>query len=94
MSRKLDALFAERALGVEPGNNPDQAYCESLDAAWRGVEKLVRDEWGFSLEDDASQWVVEVGMYRATAATPALAVVKACLLAAGVTQEEIEEAER
>ena len=121
MSRKLDALFAERVLGLEVevrqfprstflggGTVSDYAamdgwlpsYTSSLDAAWAGVEKrrgseLFTHHFSLSYED--------TGMYRAEFifprdgqafkvfdSEPALALVKACLLAVGVSQEEID----
>jgi hypothetical protein len=78
-------------------------FTSSLDAAWAGVEKVRnrglfadrsfilcvpvegRPEAKFIFARDAES-------VRASAPTPALALVKACLLAVGVTQAEIDDA--
>jgi len=138
MSRRLDALFAERVMGrivthsvihrqgasddgwawehpvgvghilMEGGLNPLHSYISDLSAAWVGVEKLLavdpldRQRWeGFALrlEDDSPvQWYAYGESRSATkrdhasASTPALAVVLACLRAVGVSEEEIQQA--
>lgn len=102
-NRRLDAMFAERVLGIEVDDAPHK-YTQSLDAAWSGVERtmhrgLFADALFNMKSGSHSPWVVSFSFARsmhsvtATGATPAIAVVKACLLACGVTQEEIDACE-
>lgn len=117
MSRRLDALFAERVLGEvrtdpgvrcpsdinrlspggcwvcysdpwEPGDWRPMKYTQSLDAAWLGVEKV--GNWAYVDFDHLSacnEWMCN----GAQGVTPAAALVRACLLAVGVSQEEIDD---
>ena len=112
MSRKLDALFAERVLGWNRIRNDDDhpfgpetpSFTTSLDAAWQGVEKAettiddrpvilkfrqVGGEWSLFWGFDKNEEFIWVH----GCSTPALALTKALLLAAGVSEEEIREAE-
>lgn len=121
-NRKLDALFAEKVLGIEAvqstkglgGHDYRQLtaysgvavmqlipeYTQSLDAAWTGVEKLdgsfyfqVRGACNHCFTSsvkwsdhghDGKLW------NEVYDDPPAMALSKACLLAVGVTQEEID----
>ena len=94
--RRLDALFAERVMGVHnPGLTwPLPPYTRSLDAAWEGATKLsylslsvakmssgIRAD--VSLESDPECEFVE------SASHPAEALVLACLCAVGVEESEL-----
>ncbi len=79
-------------------------FTKSLDAAWPGVEKIISDrkaEFSLSSEHfykDANwaamfSWPGRDEIADVYTVHPALALVKACLLAVGVTQEEIDDAE-
>jgi len=75
-------------------------YHQSLDAAWPGVEKIINYglNWSVWISFHANGHRVKVreGMidrFEAHEPTPALAIVKACLLSMGVTEQEIKEAE-
>ena len=103
-NRKLDVLFAEKVLGLQPYQfSPRMDYTVSLDAAWAGVERSRRHElfsfsFSLGLSDDWAGYRARFVFprdgqtYEATATEPSLAVVKACLLAAGVGPAEIDEA--
>jgi len=71
-------------------------FTTSLDAAWAGVEKFNDPRMGvttLSIEHTSTgKWRAYVSDSVARESTPALALVKACLLAVGVTQEEIDAA--
>jgi len=60
--------------------------------------ELVWDAWEWDAWEDGrnGSWTVEIGVdpccVWSQSARPALAIVKACLFAAGVSQEEIDEA--
>ena len=78
---------------LAPGSKPRwkiPPYTESLDAAWTGVEKMV---WPSNV---SAVQIVCGGQLRGRAVDKvvALALVKACLLASGVTQTEIDAAEK
>ncbi len=80
-------------------------FTTSLDAAWRGVKK--NPSWCVEIVRDRTlDTTVEIDVLSvvegqsscgwtvcAAAAIPALALVKACLLAVGVSQDEIDKAE-
>ena len=101
MSRKLDALFAVEVLG-EPSTyfSASPGPTTSLDAAWPGVEKVGGDAslntcWCGDFPDRHFEAeLTPYAAYMAEAPTPALALVKACLLAVGVTQVEIDDASK
>jgi len=119
LSRKLDALFAEKVMGLkvetsEAGNWPCFAhddeggkywssvteYSKSIDAAWKGVEKISDYEVNILNCNDGLIEVQidkyndgELCSFRETSTTPALALTKALLLAAGVSEAEIDDAD-
>lgn len=79
----------------------DMRFTASLDLAWKGVEKLAGPKLAsVDFVDTASGWCcdfswgIDNGAEVEFCTSPAAALVKACLLAVGVTQQEIEEAER
>ena len=104
--RDLDALYAERVLRETVKWSGDvpllPCYTQSLDAAWTGVEKRLERNPDFTLGHDRDKtWYAIFGVdgdtdqdtvWSEMQATPALALVKAALLASGVTQDEIDNA--
>lgn len=107
MSRALDALFAERVMGwpLADGSAWDESGTRlfspstSLDDAWKGVERLA-DGSTFhpALSRQGSPmgevWAFSIREVYAVDTSPARAITRACLLAAGCTPEEIAEAEK
>ena len=90
--------WCENGEPVAMASGPINRFCptKSLDAAWAGVEKIGKND--FCLERFASWWRASVNPSATHEEfvvddTPALALVKACLLAVGVTQKEIDDAE-
>lgn len=88
INRDLDALFESKVLGLENDSGvPLDWYTQSLDAAWEGVEKLAdKLEGCFHLslwnDDEGEQYYeAELVGVSVDAATPARAVVLACLKA-------------
>ncbi len=78
-------------------------FTESLDAAWPGVEKIISDRKGdFTLskpEFEHGKWSAMCAwlsgdLIEACDVSAPRAVVKLCCLAVGVTQAEIDGAER
>lgn len=53
-ARALERLVAERVLG-ETGGEPAR-YARDMAAAWRIVERLEPEAWGFYLETDGPFW--------------------------------------
>ena len=109
MSRKLDALFAEKVLGwtIHPctRHGDCDAPCSPEHLGFHIPHFGIRTDWALHRVDKYflfhvlkvrnGEWcaMVEKDRWaRGYGATPALAVVKARLLAAGVSEEEIEEA--
>jgi hypothetical protein len=108
MSRKLDALFAERVLGLTVHHSigyevhpnltlppvPLRSYTTSLDAAWPHGWSFVGVEGN---PDDYCATVREEDFgeeFVGKAETPALALVIAMCRARGITEREINEARR
>ena len=99
--RRLDALFAERVMGVHnPGLTwPLPEYTRSLDAAWEGAQ--MRFDW-WVLRKITSRghpendlfFIAEVGKRQEkgeySADHPAEALVLACLRAVGCSEEEMK----
>jgi hypothetical protein len=93
--RDLDAKFKALVLGgtVTWVDDALPKFHADLGAVWQGVEKLTKDGWSFALQDGDPLWLCSCGQYDGEASTPALAILKACLLAKGVTEQEIKETE-
>ncbi len=73
-------------------------FTQSLDAAWAGMEKL--DIFSIEFDKPINEWECEIGYFDGPNSRtdvgygliPALTLVKACLLAVGVSQEDIDAA--